>query len=141
MRNTNDTFRNRTRDLPACSAVPEAPAPSSVPTVAPLVTKCAFFYITRKSIVVHNSLPFVLTSRPAELFLSATRTYVARGVFQNEKKFGLAPAKPIQNVEAVLKICELDIYDRLRYLAGSSCGKCGYHSDAVACAVKNPEGE
>ena len=81
MRNTNDTLGNRTHDLPACSAVPEPTAPSHAPTVAPLVTKYAFFYVTIRFIVVHKSLPFVLTVRPAEPFLPATQTYVARGDF------------------------------------------------------------
>ena len=31
MKNSNDTIGNRTRDLPACSAVPQPTAPTSIP--------------------------------------------------------------------------------------------------------------
>ena len=33
MKNSNDTLRNRTRDLPACSAVPQPTAPPRTPSV------------------------------------------------------------------------------------------------------------
>ena len=33
MKNSNDTIGNRTRDLPACSAVPQPTAPPRTPTV------------------------------------------------------------------------------------------------------------
>jgi hypothetical protein len=33
IKNSNDTIENRTRDLPACSAVPQSTAPPRVPPV------------------------------------------------------------------------------------------------------------
>ena len=35
MKNSNDTIGNRTRDLPACSVVPQPIAPPRAPRVAP----------------------------------------------------------------------------------------------------------
>jgi len=39
MKNSNDTIGNRTSDLPACSAVPQPPAP---PAACPLFTVCNY---------------------------------------------------------------------------------------------------
>ena len=36
MRNCNDTIGNRTRDLPACSAVPQPTVPPRVPDIGML---------------------------------------------------------------------------------------------------------
>jgi len=40
MKNSNDTIGNRTRDLPACSSMPQPSAPSRAPTPIRTATKC-----------------------------------------------------------------------------------------------------
>jgi hypothetical protein len=42
LENSNDTVGNRTRDLPACSAVPEPTAPPRTPTHTILVEKWGY---------------------------------------------------------------------------------------------------
>jgi hypothetical protein len=65
MKNFNDTIENRTRDLPACSAVPEPTAPPRAPFIAwYLLKKCAvcwelFVYDDRHRIVPVNVLNIV----------------------------------------------------------------------------------
>ena len=39
MKNSNDTIGNRTRDLPACSAVPQPTAPPRAPKIYTVISK------------------------------------------------------------------------------------------------------
>ena len=42
MKNSNDTIGNRTRDLPACSAVPQPTAPPRAPEISKMTFKKSF---------------------------------------------------------------------------------------------------
>jgi hypothetical protein len=50
MKNLNDSIGNRTRDLPACSAVPQLPAPPRAPThfKQEIINFTEFFYSTQQ---------------------------------------------------------------------------------------------
>ena len=51
MKNSNDTIGNRTRDLPACSAVPQPTAPPHIP--------CFYYYIILLLLLLFTSLLMV----------------------------------------------------------------------------------
>jgi len=44
MKNSNDTIGNRSRDLPACSAVPQPTAPAAACPLLPAVGSLLFLY-------------------------------------------------------------------------------------------------
>jgi hypothetical protein len=53
MKNSNDTIENRTRDLPACSAVPQPTAPPRAPLfVLVMIIECHIIY--RSSLNVNH---------------------------------------------------------------------------------------
>jgi len=64
MKNSNDTIGNRTRDLPACSAVPQPTAPQR----APFSVSMLLFYVReskydkvvtpRHVVILANTCPF-----------------------------------------------------------------------------------
>ena len=45
MKNTNDPIGNRTRDLPACSAVPQPTAPPRISMADTDTVKLLFYYV------------------------------------------------------------------------------------------------
>jgi hypothetical protein len=56
MKNSNDTIGNRTRDLPACRAVPQLTAPSRAPQLPTVETLFSFIDIMQLS---NNSPTFM----------------------------------------------------------------------------------
>ena len=75
MKNSNDTIGNRTRDLPACSAVPQPTAPPRAQTLYLLTNDLFMAYLTTLSVVKLSNieswtlvillvfLPFALVSK------------------------------------------------------------------------------
>ena len=75
MKNSNDTIRNRTRDLPACSAVPQPTAPHHAPSIPYIAVKIVV--ILAHVMLEMLNLPLVELMRDCTIIVAMTFLFVA----------------------------------------------------------------